>query len=130
MTRVIDLGVEQKPRKSHYYNQFVVTIEFMHGATDFDATRTAVFPGDQKPLLIEFLNFLHLTQEALNKNQYLDSVPGYEKFGNHDQDQFEYGLEDGWPVDCNTSCEATLQQYYIAFYDHTGERYNVFVTEG
>lgn len=124
---VVNIAVEQNAAKSGYSNKFVITSEFMHGDDDFDATRISVFPGDRKDLVIEFLNYLDNTAAALDDNEYMDSVPGYEKFGDSYSDQFEYGLERGWPIDCDTSIEASYCGSTLEFYDHSGTRYNVIV---
>lgn len=126
---VVNIAVEQNAAKSGYSNKFVITSEFMHGDDDFDATRVSVFPGDRKDLVIEFLNFLNNTSEALDGGECQDSVPGYEKFSDSYSDDFEYGLEDGWPIDCNNSVEASYSGSTVEFYDHSGTRYNVFVEE-
>lgn len=123
---ITDVVIEPKVRPSKYSNEFVVTSQFMHGDGNHYETRVTTFSLEKKELLIEFLNWLDATQVGLKQHKYLDSIEGHKKFGDSSEPTFDNGLEDGWPIDCDSSCEASYKGSELDYFDAGGHRFSAY----
>lgn len=128
---VVDLEIRRGPAPVvRHRNSLVITSKFMHGDDDFNEAIVTEVHVDQKAVVVDFLNFLEATDRAIKNNQYQDSVAGYERFGYDESTTFEFGLDGGWPIDTNTSVEASYRGSSIEYYDADGNAHRVLVRRG
>lgn len=90
-----DIVIGKQASRTKHRNKFVVTIQFMYGDADGSGTEIVVFKETEKPLVIEFLNFL-----ARCGNAYPGGRGGCD----------DYNHVEGWDKWCSGECEENIPQ--------------------
>lgn len=109
--KILPLVVEPK-----YFEQFVVTIDFMHGDSDAGSQEEFVTASQE-----ELVDILTMLKEIGKYNEVkLDKLR--KKYTRY----FELEFLEEWPRDC--TCDdyyAQLEQVSVAFYDEEGQNHPV-----
>lgn len=125
---VVDLQIVKTPSVSSFSDQFTVEMVFEHDDDSITENETAVFErGGQKADVIEFVNVLRNADDYIADNcsePEDDEVEGYQKWCSYSKP----GIS-SWPSDSNGNYFARLSAVTVAYYDHSGTRFEVNLVE-